>query len=118
MLHTKPERISLPLTATFLCSRIQDGFVAHSLDFDIVCVAETKEKAVSRLRESVKLYIEHGIQKRWEDDILFSAPEKYWARLTVETPICLMEPILIDDRTLRVFGAENVDEHQCAVGAV
>ncbi len=117
MLHTKPERMTLPLTATFLCSPIKDGIKAHALELDIVAVAPTKEQALAKLRAASRLYIEYGIQNRWEDDILFSAPDEYWAELTVDTPISLMEPILIDDRTVRVFAAETSHEPRYAVAA-
>ena len=115
MLNTKPEPMTLPMTATFFACPVKDGFKAHSLDFDLVAVAPTKDEALAKLRKIVKLYIEHGIQNRWEDDILFSAPEKYWAQLTVDTLIAMGEPILIDDRPIRVFTAEMT--HGCGHAA-
>ena len=107
MLHQKPERIKLPLTVTFLISRRGDSVVAHSLDFDLVAVEATQAEASAKLRQMVRIYIEHGLRNRWEDDIMFSAPPEYWAKLTVDTPISLEEPIHIDGRSLVVYSASD-----------
>lgn len=97
------------MTTTFLVYQRQDKkTVAHALDFDLVSVGETPNKAVNRLRAAVKLYIEFGLTKGWEEDIRFPAPPEYWARLTADTPVSLMEPIQIEDnrpgRNIVVFG--------------
>ncbi len=105
----KRTAFQLPMTTTFLVYQRQDKkTVAHALDFDLVSVGETPNKAVNRLRAAVKLYIEFGLTKGWEEDIRFPAPPEYWARLTADTPVSLMEPIQIEDnrpgRNIVVFG--------------
>lgn len=117
MINPRHGRISLPRAVTFLFSKVGEGIKAHCLDFDIVAVSPTESTALSKLREAVVLYVDHGLKNRWEEDILCYAPDKYWAQLTVDTPISLMDPITVEDQTMRVYSVESVHGARETVGA-
>jgi len=69
----------LPMTMSILSYEDSDGqFVAHALEFDIAAVESTLDKAVEKLRTSLKLHIEYGLNKGWESEILKPAPSQYW----------------------------------------
>ena len=102
----KRAEFQLPMTATFTQTQREDGkFVAHALEFDLVAVANSEEEATDKIRLAVKIYIEFGLSKGWEDDILFPAPQESWNRLTPDSAISLAAPIEINDHrpSRRVF---------------
>jgi hypothetical protein len=84
---------SLPMTAVFAVKNTHDRSVAHALDFDLVAVAPTEAEAVRKLRVAVKHHIEFGLKNDFTLDILQSAPEEYWAALTVDAQLSIGEPI-------------------------
>jgi hypothetical protein len=86
------------MTATFTQQKRADGkFVSHSLEFDLVAVADTEAEATEKIRLAVKIYIEYGLAQGWEDDIIFPAPQHSWDRLTSDSQISLAGPIEIND---------------------
>jgi hypothetical protein len=100
----------MPMTATFSIHNRQDGkSVAHALDFDLVAVGDTTEHAIEKLRTSVKIYIEYGLNNNWAEDIIFPAPDEFWERLSTESPVSIMPPIMIEDNRLFVFQAMTAD---------
>jgi hypothetical protein len=98
----------LPATATFAVGKDGDKCVAHALDFDIVCVAETEERAIENLRLAVKTYVEYGLSNGWTEDIMFPAPEGYWSNLDSSGVVKMLAPIEVDDRRMVVFRAAAV----------
>jgi hypothetical protein len=62
---------NLPMMLTFLESK-NGHHVVHSLDFDIVSVADTEHEAWEKARLAVKTYVEFGLSKGWYDYIAFS----------------------------------------------
>jgi hypothetical protein len=108
---TTRKALRLPMTATFVSyARAKDGkVVAHSLDFDLVSVAENEQKALDKLRLSVKTYVEYGLSNCWGEDILFPAPQEYWERFDKATKIQQMDPIGIVDDRMRVVRATIVE---------
>lgn len=106
---------NLPMTLTNLL--LHDGkFVAHSLDFDIVCVADDEKEAWEKLRLAIKTYVEFGISSGWQDNIIFPAPQEYWDKLTPDTPVQLGPPIVINGVERKMMEAE-VREDCMAAGA-
>jgi len=101
------------MTATFVSyRRSKDGkTVAHSLDFDLVAVADDENKALDKLRLSVKTYIEYGLSNNWLEDILCPAPQKYWECFDKATEIKQLDPIGIMDDRMRVIRA-TIAEHE------
>jgi hypothetical protein len=95
----------LPMTTTISVGQRDGRFIAHALDFDIVCTGETEDDATDKLALSIKTYIEYGLSKGWSGDILFPAPTECWDRLSPDTPVKLMPPIFIDDRRMLVVRA-------------
>ena len=94
------------MTATFGVFQNEAGkYVAHALDFDLVSVAPTKEQAVDKLRLAVKTYIEYGLSNNWAADMMFPAPIEFWTRLLTDSPIGLLDPIMIEDNRVTVFEA-------------
>jgi len=97
---------------TFDVHERTDGkWVAHALDFDLLAVSGTKEKAVDKVRLATKMYIEFGLMNNWADDIIFPAPNEYWERLTGKC-ITLLPPIEIEDKRLLVYEAFMAHEHR------
>ena len=106
----------LPMTTAFLSfRRPKDGkAVAHSLDFDLVAVADDEDLALDKLRLAVKTYIEYGISNCWTDDIMFPAPTEYWERFQAAKTFRTMEPIGIDDDRMIVVRATIADHEHIA----
>jgi hypothetical protein len=77
-------------------------FVAHALDFDLVCTANTSSEAENNLRLSVKTYIEYGLNNGWDEDIMFPAPKEFWDKISKDTPVRIGEPIQIERTRLLV----------------
>lgn len=87
---------ALPMTTTFSLTEAEDGkFIAHSLDFDLVCVDTNRDVALAKLRFAVKRYIEVGIENGRESSLPFPAPDEY--RLKVKgLPQVAGDPIMIE----------------------
>lgn len=94
---------------TFLES--QNGHHAvHSLDFDIVSVADSEEAAWNKLRLAVKTYVEFGLSKGWKKYIVFNAPQECWDKITPELTSRILEPITLGDKETKVI-AVNEPKH-------
>lgn len=106
----QPERpFNLPMMLTFLES--QNGHHAvHSLDFDIVSVADSEEVAWKKLRLAVKTYVEFGLSKGWKNHILFNAPQECWDKITPELTSRILESITLGDTETKVI-AVNEPKH-------
>lgn len=102
----------LPMMATFSVRQEIGKWVAHALDFDIVCVAQSEETALENLRLAAKTYIEYGLSNGWREDIPFPAPTEFWDRISPETPVSLMPPILIDDQRLLIARARPMTANE------
>jgi hypothetical protein len=97
---------ALPMMLTHLMVHRDGKHIAHSLDFDIVCVADNEDAAWDKLVMSIKTYVEFGISKGWKDSIIFPAPKEFWDKLTPETPMQLRPPITIAGEERKVVEAE------------
>lgn len=106
----QPERpFNLPMMLTFLES--QNGHHAvHSLDFDIVSVADSDAVAWNKLRLAVKTYVEFGLSKGWKNHIMFNAPQECWDKITPELNSRILEPITLGDTETKVI-AVNEPKH-------
>lgn len=96
-----PERkpFALPMMTILGCRQDDTGkHIAHALDFDIVCVGQSEQEAIDKIRLSLTAYIEFGLSNGWNDDIVFHAPQEFWDKLSVNTPIRLMDPIYVQDK--------------------
>ena len=86
----------LPMTITILLHKNKTGsFVAHALDFSLVSVMPTEKQAIEKLRFVVKTYIEFGLGKGWDADIMFPAPDKFWDQAAKPVSIGRVDPIMI-----------------------
>jgi hypothetical protein len=115
MKNARRRAFRLPLMAAFMtCKRAKDGkTVAHSLDFDLVTVADDEARAFQKLRLAVKTYIEYGLSNNWVEDIVFPAPRDYWEYFSAAKSIQSMEPIQIEDDRMIVVRATIADnEHR------
>ncbi len=95
-----PVPFELPMMTYFLVTKHPHGTVAHALDFDLVSVGESEALALAKLHMAVKAHVEFGIQMDITKDILFKAPEEFWAALTPETMLSIGEPIQIENAHL------------------
>lgn len=95
----------LPLTLTFTTAFTANSAVAHALEFDLVAVEATEEKALGKLRIMVELYIKHGVDRGWQDQLQFPAPQKYWDDLNEMDTVDRLSPIEADNQKLTVFRA-------------
>ena len=109
MMHRIRKPFNLPMMLTHLMSHNDDKYVAHSLDFDIVCVADDAEQAWSKLSLAIKTYVEFGLSNAWQESIVFPAPQEFWDKLTPETPVQLRPPITIAGAERKVMEAEVED---------
>ena len=105
----KRKPFDLPMVLTNLMTH-NGRCVAHSLDFDIVCVADSENEAWEKLSLAIKTYVEFGISKQWQDFISFPAPQEFWDKLTPETPIQLRPSIMIAGEERRVMEAELYED--------
>jgi hypothetical protein len=100
------------MMATISVGQREGKFVAHALDFDIACAGETEDIATVKLSLAIKTYIEYGLSKGWSDDILFSAPNEHWDRISPDTPVKLLPPLFIDDKRMLLVRADPVPSHE------
>src|SRR5437870_2275755 len=103
--HPKKKVFKLPMVAALNISQQPNAssrFIAHALDFDLVCSASTKERALEKIRLAVKTYIEYGLSKNWAEDIHFPAPADFWEKFQSAGTVELLPPILIEDDRLLV----------------
>jgi hypothetical protein len=113
-----PVPFELPMMTYFLLTKHPHGTVAHALDFDLVSVAKSDEEACKKLRMAIKAHVEFGIQMDITKDILFKAPEEFWAALTPETTLSIGEPIQIDNAHLiRTAYTTKTDESELCSSA-
>ncbi len=101
---------NLPLTAIFTCARDEQtkNFIAHALDFDLVCTGKTREAALDRLRQTTKTYIEFGISQGWAEHIKFPAPPSYWEEAWKEgNQMVPLPPIRIDTKKIFILGVKE-----------
>lgn len=82
-------------------------WMSHNLDFDIVCVADEEKVAVDNLALAVKTYIEFGQSKGWSDEIHFRAPQEFWDKITLDTPVKMGRTIQIDNETMLMVQADT-----------
>jgi hypothetical protein len=75
------QEIQIPMTLTHLITSNGAEVTAHSLDFDVVAVAENRDAALKKLSLAIKIYVEFGLSKGWKDEILFKAPDEYRAMI-------------------------------------
>jgi len=100
----------LPFKAIFTCGQDQatGEYVAHALDFDLICTGATPEESLEKLRQCTKAYIEFGYSQGWKKYIDFPAPEECWERaLTDEKPMTPLPPIIIDKTKFLVFAVRE-----------
>ena len=101
----KRATFQLPMmTPVSLYQNAAGNAVAHALDFDLVAVSDTMDKAVEKLCLAVKIYIEYGLSNGWTDDIIFKAPPRFWEGISQETKTEFLPPIMIDGNPLFVLG--------------
>ncbi len=106
----QPERsFNLPMMLTVLESK-NGHHAVHSLDFDIVSVADSEEQAWNKLRLAVKTYVEFGLSKGWKNHILFNAPQQCWDKITPELNSRILESITLGDTETKVI-AVNEPQH-------
>lgn len=102
--QTKP--FNLPMMLTFL--ECQNGHHSvHSLDFDIVSVADTEDEAWEKARLAVKTYVEFGISNGWTEHIPFPAPQEYWDMITPDVSTRIVPPITIADSEKKVIAVHG-----------
>ena len=103
----QPERsFNLPMMLTFLESK-NGHHAVHSLDFDIVSVADTEEDAWRKLRLAVKTYVEFGLSNGWKEHIVFNAPKEFWDKITPEVTTRILEPITLADTEKKVIAVHE-----------
>ena len=113
-MDNKTKKFEVPTMSFIRFSQDDDGYVAHALDFDLIAVGATEAEATEKIRWTIKSYIEYGLENYWDDHILFRAPEPM-NDISLETPIKLMEPIIVQDRKITLVRATPVDELRTAV---
>jgi hypothetical protein len=106
----QPERsFTLPMMLTFLESK-NGSHVVHSLDFDIVSVADAEDDAWGKLRLAVKTYVEFGLSNGWKEHIVFPAPREFWDKITPDMTTRIMEPITLGDAEKKVIAVHEPTE--------
>jgi len=106
-MQPKERSFNLPMMLTFLESK-NGHHAVHSLDFDIVSVADSEDEAWSKLRLAVKTYVEFGLSNGWKEHIVFNAPkDKFWDKITPELSSRILEPILLADTEKKVVAVHE-----------
>lgn len=108
MQQTEPS-FNLPPMLTFLEST--NGYHAvHSLDFDIVSVADSEEEAWRKTRIAVATYVEYGLNNGLKEYIVFNAPKEFWDKITPDVQTRIRESITFADTEKKVLAVhEHVD---------
>jgi len=109
---TKPERktFELPSVSVIRYSQDADGCVAHALDFDLVAVGETEDEATDKIRWAIKAYIEYGLKNYWDEHIIFRAPKEFSNLSPENVTLKIMEPIIVQDRSIGL--AKAIPTHE------
>ena len=98
MENGRAETFVLPMSAMVLFYPAKSGgIVAHSLDFDLVCVAPTIEEAGKRIKIAVQGYVEYGIENGLSSYIRRPAPSRFWD---------LVPESAISGKTEPIFGSK------------
>jgi hypothetical protein len=92
-------QFQLPMTAAVLLYKDRETFVVHALEFDICAVENSEEKAVEKLKRSLKRHIEFALERGWEESILSPAPREFWEIATR----------VVDDVNHRSLGSVFID---------
>jgi len=92
----------LPITGSVLVvSDAESGrTIAHALDFDIVCEADSVSAALDKLAVSIKTYIEYGLGNDLTDGIFFPAPQEFWDCFERATPKAVTVPFRLNHNPL------------------
>lgn len=95
------DSFKLPMNIVSLCYKSESGkVVGHSLDFDLVCVGETRDEAKAKLRLAIKAYVEYGLENELAAYIRRPAASEYWDRILTSKISGETETIQILDRRL------------------
>lgn len=105
-MQQKERSFNLPMMLTFLESK-NGHHAVHSLDFDLVSVADSEDEAWSKLRLAVKTYVEFGLSNGWKDHIVFPAPKELWDKITPEVSSRILEPITLGDAEKKVIAVHD-----------
>jgi hypothetical protein len=111
-MQQRERSFNLPMMLTFLESK-NGHHAVHSLDFDLVSVAESEDEAWAKLRLAVKTYVEFGLSNGWKDQIVFPAPKEFWDKITPDVSTRILEPITLGDTEKKVIAV-----HEPADGGV
>lgn len=117
ILERKPFELPMALTIGFRREKETGKVVAHSLDFDLVCVGNSDKEAVQKIRLAVKTYVEFGLSNDWAEEILFPAPTEYWDQLRDANITVMGDPINVMARRMLVYRATPSHEVHEALGA-
>jgi hypothetical protein len=101
------QEFSLPTTITALAAKVNDKYIAHCLDFDLIETANTEEEAWSRLTFTIKTYVEFGLGKGWGHSIRHRAPDRFWDAVSQDVPVRIKAPIKIANVTVPVIKVEE-----------
>ncbi len=107
-------KFETPFRALIACrtDEQRSNFIAHALDFDLVCTADTLEVAERRIRSAIKSYIEFGLESGWGEYIEFAAPQEFWeAAFEDGRPMTAMPPILLDHNKCFLIQVQEGIEH-------
>ena len=102
--------LELPMMMFVTTCQNEEGFVAHALDFDIVSVAASENEAMEKVRLAVKTYIEYGVNNNFSADVVYHAPQEFWDKISPDTPIKMLEPIIVMDRRLLVVATAQAHD--------
>ena len=117
-------QFQLPMTAAVLLYKDRKTFVAHALEFDICAVENSEEKAVEKLKRSLKRHIEFALENGWRESIMSPAPREFWeiaTRIVDDVNHRSLGSVFIDPD--KVKGDEEVKEEEdgvprCSAGAL
>jgi hypothetical protein len=95
----------LPRSITIVIVELEDSIVAHALDFDLLCEAKTEPEAMERLLATMKTYVEFGISRGWNADLVHHAPAQFWEAARQAPSVKAPATLKVNENPLLLFQA-------------
>lgn len=104
-----PRQFRLPMTLSTTVTQKGKLWIAHSLDFDLVETGTSKTGAWDNLMLAIRVYVEFGLSKGWDDFIIQTAPDDF--QMTAGMRAEVMPPLELASTTRGVI---ILHETECA----
>lgn len=111
------DRTRIPITVSVLVT--EEGlqrFVAHALEFDIVCESTSAQAAVNKLALAVRAYVEYAMTNGQLANVMSPAPQEDWNDFDSVEEVRKVRPSSVAQNPVTLFWA-MMNENRLASAA-